>query len=731
MNLVKWIRKNMTKLMAVFVILIMIAFIMPGLLQKLSRPDFRRNPVMANYADGGRITSKDIASASEELSILRGLYADQFLLRQNDFKSILLGQLLFPESAQAAAVSDNLKMTTMRNRLNISPARIDDFFAQARGRSEIFWLLLKAEVESFGCGVSIESTGRILQSLIPQLTEGTMQAADLVNALVANRSVTEERVLKTFADLLTLTMYCRITTSCENTTTPQLRNIFARTAEKINAEFVALDASLFIDEQAAPGEDELQKHFDSYKGYFPGQPSEENPFGFGYKQQPKVAVEYMTVMLDDVKKLVKAPTSIETENYYQQFPSRFTEQVPQDANDTNSPMITRQKTYAEVAESIRASLLQNKINAKVMEILGDATELVEAGFENLNFETATSEDFKKAAGDYTKAAEETGKTHKIKIQTGRTALITAQDIQNNEYLGTLIIRGQSRVPIRLSTIAFAIDELGATKLGPFDIPTPKMYQNIGPMNDARGRTAAVVRIISAAEAAVPEDINLTYDKSLPKISSDATDTEDDIYSLRKIVVDDYKRSKAFETAKTKANELIKLIAEVGWDKAIEKYNERYAKDDPNAQKIELTAWNNAVRISQMEVESARQQFSNEPVSVNFINQTVIQQKLIDKFYSLLPKAEASLTNTPAIVEFKPQACYYVIKSLSRTLPGQTEYDQSRSRIAYGLEYNEGQSLALEFFMPENIIKRMNFEWVTSGSEDVNDANSTDETSGDA
>ena len=262
MNLVKLIRKNMTKLMAVFVILIMVAFIMPGLLQKLSMPGSRGNPVMANYANSGKITGRDIAAASEKLRILRGLYADQFLLRQNDFKSIFLGQLLFPEFSQAAAVSDNLKMTVMRNRLNINPARIDEFFAQARSRSEIFWILLKAEAESFGCGVSIESAGRILQSLIPQLTEGNAQAADLVNALVANRSVTEDQVLKTFADLLAISMYCRISTSCENITTAQLQNTFARTSEKINAEFVALDASLFVDDQAEPGEDELQKHFD-------------------------------------------------------------------------------------------------------------------------------------------------------------------------------------------------------------------------------------------------------------------------------------------------------------------------------------------------------------------------------------------------------------------------------------------------------------------------------------
>jgi hypothetical protein len=38
MHLVKWFRKNMTKLMAVFVILIMIAFIMPSVLSQLAKP---------------------------------------------------------------------------------------------------------------------------------------------------------------------------------------------------------------------------------------------------------------------------------------------------------------------------------------------------------------------------------------------------------------------------------------------------------------------------------------------------------------------------------------------------------------------------------------------------------------------------------------------------------------------------------------------------------------------
>jgi hypothetical protein len=727
MNLVKLIRKNMTKLMAAFVILIMIAFIMPGLLRQLSAPRSRRNPVMAHYANDGQITSRDIVLAGEELTILRGLYADQFLMRQNDLRIILLGQLLFPESAQTAMISDNIKMMAVRNQLHISPAEVDKFFAQARGRSEIFWLLLKAEAKTFGCGISIESASIALRNIIPQLSDGASQAADLVNALASSRSTTENQVIKTFADLLSILTYNRIATSTEDITAAQLMNTFARTDEKINAEFVKLDSSLFVDEKTQPGQDDLQEHFELYKDYFPGRPDENNPFGFGYKQRAKVAVEYMDLMLKDVEKLVEKPTDAETENFYQRFSARFTEQITIDSNNPDSATTTRQKSYAEVADVIRKGLFQNKINTKATEILGDAMELAEVGFEQLDFDIAKSEDFKRYAGDYVKSAEQTGEKHKINIHTGKTALITAQDIWTNEHLGALAIRGQSQAPTPLATIAFSIDELGVTTLGPFDIQTPKMYQSIGPMNDGSGQIVAMIRIIAAAKAAVPEDINLTYAKNLPKILSDANDAEDDIYSLKKLVIDDYKRLKVTETAKAKADELVIMVADSGWDKAIEKFNRLYAKDD--AQAVELTILNEARRISEMDIEIVRSQFSNNPVADDIVNGTIIQKKLMDKFYSLLGPAEADLSSTPAVVEYKAQACCYVIKSLSRTIPNQADYDKVRAQLAYRQEYIEGQNAALKILMPENIIRRMEFKWAEPAGAD-DDANSTEEADGD-
>ena len=46
----------------------------------------------------------------------------------------------------------------------------------------------------------------------------------------------------------------------------------------------------------------------------------------------------------------------------------------------------------------------------------------------------------------------------------------------------------------LSRIVFAIDELGSSELGPFDIPNPRMYESIGPLKDVFGKIGVVVRI---------------------------------------------------------------------------------------------------------------------------------------------------------------------------------------------------------------------------------------------
>ena len=138
--------------MTVVVIFIMIAFVGGAAFQQImSRlgPN-QANEVMVYYYEDGKITRNDIARAQTELIVLRALGMDRFL-NMIGVKGQLLGQLLFPQSQMAAAVSDMLKQSALQGRLRAGVNDIDKFFDQASGMPEIYWLLLQAEMLQMLC----------------------------------------------------------------------------------------------------------------------------------------------------------------------------------------------------------------------------------------------------------------------------------------------------------------------------------------------------------------------------------------------------------------------------------------------------------------------------------------------------------------------------------------------------------------------------------------------------
>ena len=191
---------------------------------------------------------------------------------------------------------------------------------------------------------------------------------------------------------------------------------------------------------------------------------------------------YIAVKLDEVKTIVKRPTQDELGDYYSRNKELlFTE----DPNDSNSPPIKKTKSYAEVANSISQQLLKDKINSTAQNILQEARTLTEAGLEDLEIESAevTTEQFREKAGDYKTAAGQLSEKNKIKVYTGQTGLLSPIDMQSDENMATLFLQGYGQNPVRLSKVVFAVDELAVSELGPFDVPKPKMFENIGPIKD--------------------------------------------------------------------------------------------------------------------------------------------------------------------------------------------------------------------------------------------------------
>jgi len=712
MHLVKWFRKNMTKLMAIFVILIMVAFIMPTVLTQLARP---RTTGLENamwlYGKDKKITVNDLRDATARLAVLRGLYADKFLMSQQDLRAILLGQLLFPESAPAALLNDEIKKIALQNRLSISPSRIDDFFAQSRGRAELFLIALGDEAARAGCVVPAKQAGEILNAIIPQVTNNQVDAATAVKRICSANNMSDEQGLAAFADVLSIMTYARIVSDTENVTESQLENIFARAKEKINAEFVQFNAENFLDKVSEPDNAKITEQFEKYKNYLPGTIADDNPYGFGYKLMPRVALDYMIVRLEDVKKLVAVPTEEETEDYYQHNLQRFVEELPSDVNDPNAKPATRQKSYAEVADMIKRGLYAQKASLQGTKILNRAVEQAEADFDTLDFEKTNVETFRSKAGQYNAAAEIASKEYNIKIYTGRTTLLSAEEIQADQHLGGLLMTGQSRVPTRLSKLAFAVKQLGseASKLGPFEPPMPRMYVSVGPLSDMAGSMMAVVRVVETAGSAAPADIGLSYQRNLPEFTESSA-TGSKTFVLKNVVAKDCKKLQAMQIAGKTAAEFLEMVKKQPWDSALGKINASYGKKDsnePDKKTFTLQTFNDSSRVSKMDIEMTRLRISGMAGVEGIMNQSLIYGKLMDAFDREFEDVQAKKVNLPAIINFEPRFSSYVVKSLTRDSGTIEDYAQIRQQLAFQQDYTDSQSTAVEHFLPDNILKRLN------------------------
>jgi len=725
MNLVKWFRKYNTKVMAVVVIIIMFGFIGGGtLLQQLSK---RRVGTLAHFGEKNEITDYDRFLARRELEILRILRADA-LLRSQDLHGIFLGELLFSDQRASVALINRLKQTIRTNQYRISEKQINDIYRR-QVPADIYWLLLQKEAQLAGIRISNTQVGELLGKVIPQLFEGQTYS-QLIGAIIRQQRIPEQQILTTVGKLLAVLQYSSVVCSNEDLTTRQITQTSITEEERVNVEFVKFDSAVFAEKQDEPGADKIAEHFDKYKAIAPGTVSDENPYGFGYKLPDRLQLEYIAVKLDDVKTIVKRPTQDELGDYYSRNKEQlFTEQVPSDPNDPNSLPIKKTKSYAEVANSISRQLLKDKINSTAQNILQEAGTLTEANLENLDIESAkvTNELLREKAGDYKTAAAQLSEKHKIKVYTGKTGLLSPIDMQSDEQMATLYLQGYGQNPVRLSKVVFAVDELAASELGPFDVPKPRMYENIGPVRDMMSMYSsnssgimALLRVIDARNAAEPESIDQTYSTSSLEFDPNEEKAGKDIYSVKEKVTEDLKKLAVLDATKSKAEEFVALAKKEGWTSAINKFEALYGQlqqrdpNDPNA--FRLQNYPDMRRISKANLSTLSLQGQGDPMTSYYLNESKANQQFVDQLYSLVPQDNDTAGTLPLVMEFKPDLSFYVIKNVSVKRLFKEDFDKMKATRLFREDYIQSQSLAVIHFNPENILKRMNFKPAKSEEE---------------
>ena len=728
--------------MAVVVIVIMFGFIGSDYLQWLGRGRTRHETV-AYFLDNLKITNDDLAAAQRELEILKMLRADE-LLRAQDLRGVLLSELLFSERRPAPALINQIRQTIRTNNYRISDQQISQFYKRSMP-GHVYWLLLENEVKLVGLQIPNDDVGSVLGRAVPQLFNG-QSYSQLAGAMANQHGVSEELLLATFGKLLTVFHYAQMVCSSEDVTGSQIMHAASRENEAIDVEFVKFDSAVFAKTLPPPNEEIILEHLDKYKKFSPGTITDENPYGFGYKLPDRAGLEYIALKLDDVLPLVTLPTQEETEEYYQKNRERlFTEEVPSDPNDPNSPVVQQTKGYAEVANIISNQLLQNKVISRAEKIIEDARALTEANWKDTDLATVNAEKLKQMAGDYKAAAGQLTEKHKIRVYTGQTGLLSAADMQMDKYLANLYLQGYGYGAARLSQITFAIDELAASELGPFDIPKPRLYENIGPIRDPfssafggpkdfSGQIMALVRIIKAVKAAEPESINETFstqtlelepnqpsagtaapepNKADPNSSKGSLEKQK-VFSVKEKVAEDLKKLAAMDTTKSKAEEFIALAAKDGWDSALGKFNELYRplqdENEPNV--FVLQSFPNLRRISSAVLQTLTVQSAGSPVAGLMANEYKKQARFVEQLYLLVPPDSNTPAALPLIMEFKPEMSFYCLKGLSVGRLYREDYEKIKARQLFREDQTQAESMAVVHFSPENILNRMKFRKVT-------------------
>ena len=438
MHFVKWIRRNERKVMTFVVIFIMIAFVGGTAFQQLMSRIGGHNKAVAYFGNKEKITSRDVLQAQSELNVLRILMFNRLLhFGLSDIASRLLGQLLFPDSQIGALLSDEMKKAVLQGQFLASGEDIDVFFSQAAGRSELYWLLLKAEARKAGCLIPDSQARELLKQIVPQLSRGQVDAKQLVGYIIKEHRVPEEKIIRVVADFWGVQTYARMITSSEDVTINQVKAVIGRDGEKIDAEFVRIGASDFSDARPEPSGEELTEQFERYRRYSADLISDDNPYGFGYELPARVALDYLILNMDDVQTLITEPEQEEMEEFYQrnvgspQYQYIFKYEELTDPNDPESK-VERIRSYADASGLIRRVLVQEKTKRQADMIMNEAMELTEAAFAGVDVDKAGTEELKKLAGDYKQVAAKLSEKYKIGVHAGQTGMLSAGDVAADE-----------------------------------------------------------------------------------------------------------------------------------------------------------------------------------------------------------------------------------------------------------------------------------------------------------
>ena len=345
--MMKFLRDNSKKLMAIFGVILMIAFILPAGFQGGRGPV--RHPV-------GKFGDETIY--------------DTDLARGKAYWELLAEHVYISPERTGGQALPLIRVLTDRQMGNPLFARLAQLVAQHPNA----YYLLQKEADRLGIVVTDRDVERAFDGngwairlpsnqIVPLEHVGDLQWLAPVKESVA-------AFMKVIAALERAQDVVKVSA-------PMREQALATLGQQIQVRNVAFAAKDFLDKVPAPTEEQLNEHFQRYARFLPRSPSTaDNPNGLGYKYPNRVTLQYIAVPEAEVRRAVRATRSdydweVEAQKYYLRNQNRFRSDPPTTIPTTAPAQPSTAPTtrpFADVREEVLESIWRPEIQRKAREV---------------------------------------------------------------------------------------------------------------------------------------------------------------------------------------------------------------------------------------------------------------------------------------------------------------------------------------------------------------------------
>jgi hypothetical protein len=219
--------------------------------------------------------------------------------------------------------------------------------------------------------------------------QGVGVNGDLIDSILAKKGITKDSDIalydsmqQTLRSLFMVTNAADQAASIVKVSRPEVSNLLASRLQQIAVNVLEYNAKDFLDKVPAPTAAQIHEHFDKYKDKLVA----EGPLAFGYKYPDRVQYDAVIIKKEDVKKGLPPIDLVDAAQYYLEHKARYTSTTapstrPQDTFNIDAGPTTRQMTFEESKDKIIQTLTDQKTDELMDKIRDAVRDTMKADYE--------------------------------------------------------------------------------------------------------------------------------------------------------------------------------------------------------------------------------------------------------------------------------------------------------------------------------------------------------------